>query len=57
MLREFDSFVKAISDGKIRITFKISSYDDEKRYGMVDSHGVSFAIREDDLLDIFEIYR
>ena len=57
ILREFDSFVKAISEGKIRVTFRISSYDDEKKYGMVDSHGVSFAIREDDLLDIFEIYR
>ena len=57
ILRGFNSFVNAISEGKIRITFKISSYNDEKRYGMVDSHGVSFAIREDDLLDIFEIYR
>lgn len=57
VLREFNCFVDALEEGKIKLCLTISSYSDEKRYGMVRSHGIAFRISEDDLLSIFEIYR
>lgn len=57
ILKDFDCFVQAITDGKIKITLRIGSFFDDKRYGMVDSHGVGFYIREEDLLSIFDLYK
>lgn len=57
ILRGFDEFLKAIENGKIEVVFKVDSYVDEKRYGSVDSTGVTFGIHEEDLLDIYYIYR
>lgn len=57
ILKSFDQFIEAIENGKINIKFKIGSYHDEKRYGQVSAHGVGFAIKEEDLSNIFELYR
>lgn len=57
VLKEFEYFIDAIKNGKIKIMFKIDSYIDDKRYGMVNEHGVGFSISEEALLDIFDLYR
>lgn len=57
ILKEFDDFIDALTKGKIKISLKIGSYIEEKKYGQIKEHGVSFAIQEEDLLDIFDIYR
>lgn len=57
ILKSFDCFVKALKEGKIKINLRISTFADEKRYGNVDSHGVGFEIKEEDLLDIYDLYR
>ena len=57
ILKEFTDFINAIEKGKIKIAFKIGSYSDEKRYGNVNEHGVGFSIKEENLFDIFYIYR
>jgi hypothetical protein len=57
VLKSFDSFIKALLEGKIKINLRITTHTDEKRYGNVDSHGVGFEIVEDDLLEIYDLYR
>ena len=57
ILKDFKSFINAIKDGKIKITLKIDSHTDANKYGMVKEHGVSFAISEENILDIYDIYR
>lgn len=57
ILRGFDEFVDALENGIIEVVFKINSFTDEKRYGNVDSSGVTFAIHEEDLLELYYIYR
>lgn len=57
ILKEFTDFIDAIEKGKIKISFKIGSYSDEKRYGNVNEHGVGFSIKEENIFDIFYIYR
>lgn len=57
ILKNFDCFIDLIERGIIKIDLKIGSYHDQKRYGMVSSHGVSFCIKEDDLLYLFDLYR
>ena len=57
LLKEFQYFIQAIINGKIKISLKINSYIEENKYGKIKEHGVGFAIKEEDLLEIFEIYR
>lgn len=57
LLKSFEHFINMLENGKIAIEFRIGNYYDEKRFDMVHSHGVAFAIKEDDLLDLFELYR
>lgn len=57
LLRDFNYFIRAIDKGIIKLSLKIGSYDDDKKYGNVKEHGVGFSIREEDLLLIFDIYR
>ena len=56
-LKGFNSFIDMIECGKIEVVIKIDSYVDEKRYGQVDSSGISFAIKEEYLLDLFDLYK
>ena len=57
LLKDFKNFLLAIEKGFVKLSLKIGSYDDSNKYGMVKEHGVSFSIREEDLLEIFDIYR
>ena len=57
LLKDFSSFIDSLEKGKIKISFKIGSHTDEKKYGQVKEHGVGFSIKEEDLFDIFDIYR
>ena len=57
ILRDFDNFLTALDNGKIKVSFKIGNHYNEEKYGMVHSHGVGFTILEDDLDCIFERYR
>lgn len=57
VLKSFDAFIDVLKQGKIKINLRISTHTDEKRYGNVDSHGVGFEIHEEDLLDIYDLYR
>ena len=57
LLRGFDYFVKAIENGFIKLSLKIGSYNIPEKYGNVKEHGVGFSIREEDLLEVFDIYR
>lgn len=56
ILRDFESFLKAIENGHIRVTFKIDSYVTGPKYGMVNDHGTSFDIDEDYLEEVFYLY-
>lgn len=57
ILKDFNAFINSIEKGLIKIVLKIGSYHDKKRYGHVSSHDVSFCIREEDLLNLFDLYR
>lgn len=59
ILKDFETFIKLIKEGKIIVTFKIDSYTNNEygQYGNVDSHGISFGIKEENILDLFDIYR
>lgn len=57
LLRDFDSFIEALEEGKVKVSFKIGNHYDSDRYGEVQAHGVGFAIAEEDLDKIFEYYR
>lgn len=57
ILRDFNCFINAIENGKIKVSFKIGNHYEEYRYGEVQAHGVGFAIIEEDLDSIFEFYR
>ena len=57
LLRDFKSFLLAIEKGFIKLSLKIGSYESSDKYGMVKEHGVGFSIREEDLLEVFDIYR
>lgn len=57
ILKGFDEFIDLIDNGKIKILLKIGNYHDKKRYGQVNAHGVGFCIQEENLIDLFDIYR
>lgn len=54
-LKSFESFINAIDDGSIRVTFKISIFRDGKRKGQMHDHGTGFDIREQNILELYEI--
>ena len=51
-LRDFNYFIEAIAEGIVKINIKIS-YDGKK----ILSHKVSFVIKEEELVNIFDLYR
>lgn len=57
VLKSFEHFIESLKNGKIKINLRITTHTDDKRYGNVDSHGVGFEIHEEDLLDIYDLYR
>ncbi|MEE3342856.1 MAG: MvaI/BcnI family restriction endonuclease [Bacilli bacterium] len=57
ILKDFNCFIEAFENGKIKILLKIDSHIEPEKYGMVDEHGVGFSISEENLLEIFDLYR
>ena len=53
-LRDFKKFIKLIKKGKIKITFKISTFKDGDRFGEIHDHGTDFSIL---LKDIPKLYK
>lgn len=56
-LKNFESFLRAIEKGYVRVTFKISTYFEGVKYGRINDHGTSFDIHEDHLEDVFELLK
>lgn len=53
-LKDFDSFLKLIEDGKILVDFKILTHDKGEDFGKPNDKGTSFIISEDNLDFLFE---
>ena len=57
ILKDFNTFINLIENGKIKVIFKISNYYKKEKYGKINSRGIGFAIKKEDILELFEIYR
>lgn len=56
-IKNFDTFLKLIKQGKIRINLRLGVYRSGKRKGDLHDRGTAFQIRECDILKLFdEIY-
>lgn len=53
MLRNFETFISLIEDGTIRIVFMLGCYKSGPKRGLMNNHGSSFDISEDDLEKLF----
>ena len=53
-LKSFKKFIKLIKNGKIKITFKISTFKDGERYGDVHDHGTDFSIMFKDIPRLYK---
>lgn len=53
-LRSFDIFLKLIEKGIIRVTFRISYFKNQERFGEIHDRGTTFEIREEDISKLFE---
>ena len=56
LFKDFETFLKLIEDGIIRITLKVDIHLDEKNYGKTYDHGCGFAIQEKDITKLYNIY-
>lgn len=56
VLKNFDTFLKLIEDGKMVLRIKIDIYYDENNYGKTYDHGCSFSISENDINELFYQY-
>lgn len=56
MLKGFDEFIDLLESGKIKVLFKIGNNYTKEKYGEVDSHGIGFVIKEEDLKELYEFY-
>lgn len=54
-LKDFSYFLKAIEEGIISITFKISYRREKEYFGLMKDHGTSFGIKKENLEKIFEV--
>jgi hypothetical protein len=52
-IKSFDTFLKLIEDGTIKVCFKISVFADGIKEGQIDNHGTDFSIKEDDLEKLY----
>lgn len=57
ILKDFKDFINMVENGEIAIELKIGNYYDLKKYGNVHSHGITFAIKEEDLPKLFNPYQ
>lgn len=56
LLKNFDTFIKLIEDGTIKVSLKIDIHLDEKKYGQTYDHGCGFGIQEKDLIKLYYKY-
>ena len=54
-LKDFETFIKLLNDGIIKISLKIGIYRDDKRKGKIHDHGTSFGIQENDIDKLYEL--
>ena len=52
-LKDFKTFIKLIDDGIIKISINIGVYKDEKRFGKIFNHGMTFDIRRSDIRKLY----
>lgn len=55
-LKSFSNFIDLIENGTIKVVFKIGVFRSGNRIGQIHDHGSGFAIREEDLLKLYELY-
>ncbi len=53
LLRDFNTFLKLIESGTIKVTFMIGVYKTGIKKGMMNNHGVGFDIAEEDIEKLF----
>lgn len=56
-LKDIDTFIELIKKGYISITFRISVYKGNYRYGLPHNHGLSFGISNDHLPLLYDKYK
>lgn len=56
LLKSFETFIKLIEYGMIRVTFKVDIHKDEENYGKTYDHGCSFDIQEKELTKLYYKY-
>ena len=52
--KNFDTFLSLIENNIITVRFNIGLYTDEKRYGKIHNHGISFQILVKNLNLLFD---
>lgn len=57
LLKDFDKFITLLEKGIIRVTFKISIYLKGHKLGNICDHGTGFEIKENDLIQLFDLYK
>lgn len=55
-LKDFESFINAIKNRKIKITFKIGIFKSGIRKGETHDHGTGFDIKKEELLEVYDVY-
>ena len=53
-LKDFINFLKLINKGKVKVTFKLSYYQKQDRYGEFYDKGTSFDLSYESLDELFE---
>ena len=54
-IKNFDTFICLISEGVIKLNFKVDIYKDINNYGKTYDHGCSFRIKESDITKLYNI--
>lgn len=54
-LKDFNTFIKLIELGMIRINFKIGIFRSGNKIGQIHDHGTSFNIKESDLTKLYDL--
>lgn len=52
-IKDFETFLKLIEDGTIKICFKINVYTTGVKEGKMDNHGTDFSIKEEEIEKLF----
>ena len=54
-LRDFNTFLKLVETGVIKVSFHISYFKTVEKFGEIHDRGTTFEIREEDLPKLFEL--